>query len=124
MLLISKNFTGTNQQHKAPRNMMWIVESISISSETSVNAHLMFVDREARPSVITSLANTIQRIIGSFSLTIAGVDKEITGINQKTKYVSVGLNVAGSPDVKYQVFGELIRASRKELLIEWFTKKS
>lgn len=107
---------------KAPRNMMWKVDSINFSNITSVTGEVLVYDREIGQA-ITQVQGTESNVIASINSTTVQ-EHQITGIDHTTKYLTIATSSgSGSPNTKVMIYGEIIKATIKELLIEWFRKR-
>lgn len=122
MLLLSECWVGQNEkrQFKAPKGMMYRLHSFHATNFSSV-ANQLFVLDEGLDEPPTSL--------GFGRPFLALIDLNIDGLfvygefdNHKTKFLSMGPLTIAQINSCIQIYGELVIASRTELLIEWFRK--
>lgn len=125
MLLISNSvFEGDFPTYKAPKGKMYFVEAILFAVTTGLSNVVAVVLDEA----VEFESNTpfsLQRRIESALATVNLADDRsffVHGINHKTKYLTFGANSISSFVYLFQVYGELVNASKKDLLSEWFRK--
>ena len=122
MLLFTTIFDGNLKSFKAPRNTMWRVDSINFSNQLVVaNEEIFVVDRQF-PTATLTVSRTVDHILGVMP-TDAIANHQILDIDHKTKYLTIVSEAGTTKDAQISIYGEIIRASRKELLIEWFRKR-
>ena len=122
MLLFTTIFTGKIIKFRAPRNTIWRVDSINFSNQLVVaNEEIYVVDREFPTSTLI-VSRTVDHILGLMP-TDAIANHQILDIDHKTKYLTIASDVGTTKDAQISIYGEIVRASRKELLIEWFRKR-
>ena len=122
-LLIFERLTDEFLYHKAPRNTMYHIHSIVFSMPIAINIFALIFARELKSPTGSRLDTTsstsdliavhTHNVVGSF---------EISGINETCKSITIGKNDAQSSDVRVSIYGDIVKASRKDLIIEWFRK--
>lgn len=119
-VLISANLTDLILKFKAPRGMMYFVEGINFATVQAdgiyITVHPFAIDATFNIDVSTRQA------IASFSASIAGTNHFIGGINEKSKFLSIAKASVQTVDVSIEIYGELVKASRTELIMEWFRR--
>lgn len=119
MLLISALLQDNALVFKAPKNHMYFVENVSFVNSQADDFFIFVFDEMLEDVVdITSRRSPI----AVFEAAISGTNFHVTGINHKTKYLTVNKSNANSVNIFVLIYGELIKASRSELLMEWFRK--
>lgn len=125
MLLVSELFGSSSsliKTWKAPRGTMWKVDSLSIVVSDSSTASLVIVDYAFEDNVdpgSVSLAG-IDALI--FVTANALTQYRLTKMDHKAKFLSVLINTLVSTNFHVAIYGEIVSASRTDLILEWFRK--
>ena len=119
MLLISTVFNDIVLNYKAHKGMLYFIEGILFSNDSGVGGQIRIYDEiiEDAPDVTTRAG-----FMACFSPSTDGSNLFVGNINHKTKYISILKNVVATVNVDIVIYGELIKASKTDLLIEWFRK--
>lgn len=123
MIILSELFTKTIPlQKKAPRNTMYQIDAIFISNGVvSAGGEILVLDRQV--ALATTTLDVNKENVVSMITTDAIHEHFVNTIDHKTKYITIGNTISGTPNCRVIVYGSIVRASRKELLIEWFRKR-
>lgn len=120
MLLISHQFVDNIVRFKAPQHKMYHVSSIAASNLSAVvdHVHIFSESLEAEDDLdatlrISPFATFTSSAIGNF---------QIQGIDDIMKYISIGKSNAASVNMWINIYGELKKATKKQLIMEWFMK--
>lgn len=119
-LLFAGNLTDAVIRYKAPRNMMFNVESVACSVSTALATNYVIVTtRWLEDEIVDS--TTLADVIAAFASDLQE-NFEIININETAKYLSIGKTNAGSIDAMVLIYGTIKRATKMDLLIEWFRR--
>lgn len=121
-LLFTVHLLDANLHKKAPINTMFKVESVHFAVVTATTTAFVFVvDRDieaANPDrldlAVSNLIAVIQHGVGNHL---------INDIDILTKHLTFGKSDSAGTSVMISVYGEIVPATRKQLLIEWFRKR-
>lgn len=123
-VLISTTFVDQFQRFKAPRHMMYKISSIHFSVAIALAANQILVfSRELTPTGIPDDFTTSRDSVIAVKSTEAIGDFQVMDINEKAKIITVGKDNSGVTNAIVTIYGELIRATKVELIIEWFRKR-
>ena len=124
MLLIAELLSTSrpNKGHKAPSGFQYLIEGIFISILDAGNSNAVILDyiTEDEVSFLGTVTNIHALLIVPTDNVNAGV--HMTGINHKTKFLTIALSDSAATVVWVGIYGELITISRTEAIIEWFRK--
>ena len=122
MLLVNAIFTDNPEQFKAPTGMMYKVESVHIINLTAEAGTLLYLqDFNIHPNNVTDNAGSQNNWLAIHECD--SIHSSFTqDINEKTKFLIVQKNSATTINARITVYGKLVKASRLELLVEWFRK--
>lgn len=121
MLLHHVTFLDFVLSFKAPRNHMYLVESIHMMLHgDQANNAIRLYSRQLATNV--DFFTGISEVFASFSSETVG-NFQISGINEKMKHISIAKTTAMGVVAEISIYGELIKASRTELIVEWFRKR-
>ena len=121
MILANIILTDLPQQFKAPTGMMYMVESIHFVNLTIEAGTLIYVaDYNIHPNNVTDNKEPSNWLAIHECDAIS--DIQINGINEKTKFLIAHKNSSTLILGRVTVYGSLVKASRTQLLIEWFRK--
>lgn len=113
--------TDLPQQFKAPTGLMYMVESIHLINLTAEVGTLIFVgDYNLHVLSATDSKEPTNWLAIHHCDTVS--DIMIRGINEKTKFLIAHKNSSTLINGRITVYGTLVKASRTQLLIEWFRK--
>jgi len=124
-VIVSTLLLDNNKKFKAPRGTMYKVSSVVFLSLVALSAFVFCISR----SLSTTQGNPDQvlnsqgDVFAGHDMTIAGVSFECTGIDEIMKTISISKTSTGACEVKIIIYGEIIPATRRELIIEWFRKR-
>lgn len=119
MLLIGVVFNDQALNFKAPKNMMYKISGINFSNDSPVGGQIRIFDEQTEDNVdFTSKTG----FIASFGISVDGNSHFIDNIDHTTKFISILKNVAATVNVDIQIYGDLVKASKTDLIIEWFRK--
>lgn len=123
MLLFTLNLTDLVIRRKAPPNQMYNITGLSFANKTALaSAFVYVVDRWFPSNITDNVGVGVNNVLGAMDLTTPGQNFSISGIDHKTKFVSIAKTDAGACNVVVSVYGEIIPASKIQLIIEWFRK--
>jgi len=121
MLLISQRIIQEiPKRFKAPRHLMYLIDSV-IFVITSANANRIVISDR----LVDDQATTVNELDGfvMFNPVNTNVNNvQYTNLNVKTKFLTIGMHTTIGATVFVYIFGEYFKASRTDLLIEWFRK--
>lgn len=123
------------KNHKAPQGLQYLVESMSLQiivvAESAAARQVIvdLMDYNKEEFAEDNQARTMQSIatlafIQSANSTAWNQPTHYnqSGINHKTKFLSLNINNVAATQYKVHVYGQLIPISRTEAIIEWFRK--
>lgn len=121
MKIFSVRYTGALEiiRKRAPKNHMYRVGSIVFTNQIAIASNLYLITRKV-PFDKTSLSH-LDDIVGAFE-TSNLVNFEITDIDEITKYITIGQTASVAVAVVITVYGDIIKATKIELIIEWFRR--
>lgn len=123
MKLFDIHVTTTSVSKRAPRGMMWMIDSLIFNNFVTAN-NAIVVRQEWRDSdkQVQALPELTTDDMLEHNTDNTGNFQYIR-LEEKTKYITVGrVSDGNTPDCMVYGYGRLINASRRELLIEWFRK--
>lgn len=111
------------KRFKAPRGFMYEIWDIHFMVFTAGAGILTIVNYLLEDEVTTISVRRSEGILASFSSTIAGQAEDFTFTKgEKTKFITGARDGSNTMGVIAIIHYELIKASRTELLLEWFRK--
>lgn len=119
-LLISAHLLDDTLVYKAPIRMMYFIETITVAVIGTIVGYIVVQD-----TLNERFADTLvgQRdIIAAFSGGSLDDQPTVSGINHKSKFLSVGKTSSAAMDARILIYGELVPATTTELILEWFRK--
>lgn len=122
MPILISTFIDDTFQHRrfrAPRNSMYEISSILFSVNIAGTNFLLVVDRELAPDIQTS---SLLETIGQIDTGVIG-NFQILDMDTRTKTLTLIKAGSTSITVRVVVYGKVISASKRELIIEWFRKR-
>lgn len=128
MLIAHARLTDNIIAKRAPKGMMFFIESIyCMNSDSSGSGHIYAVHGREMDTDLDNETSQEQDVIAMFpahaTTSLQDLSQQIVGINEKSKWLSFTKNTANQHLVIFLVYGKLIPASRRQLLIEWFRKR-
>lgn len=125
MKLLDGSILTISESWKAPKDHMWLIESILVIDHISSANVILFKNefRRTRQQVDTMPNINTQDVLFTLHTDgVTGFNFQINNINELTKYLTVGKQSTNDVDITFYVFGKLVKATRTQLLIEWFRK--
>lgn len=122
MLIYAKEFIDNKIQTRAPKGMIYKVENITVTIKTALADNYIFIFSRELPQGTTDSTTSRSNLLGVVSTALTATF-EITGVNEKAKVISVAKEQAGSCAAFIMVYGEIVKATRRELILEWIRKK-
>lgn len=96
---------------------MWHITGILVTNLSSSAGLLVILDREVDPAITELPASGAIFLHDAF---IDGSSQFVDNMDHKTKYITMGRNDTSNIGMGVIIFGDIIKASRRELIIEWF----
>ena len=118
MLLISEQFVDSALRFKAPKGMMYDIQTISYTDGSAVSLFVLIFD-ELLGDEVSDLSTRLSPL-SAFRTNTSPAHTVIPGIDHKTKYITITKDAANSVFVFVQIYGNLIKASKLQLLWEYF----
>jgi len=124
MLLISQFFNGETDRrgYRAPKGHLWLINAYVVNVFNSASVRIIALGRK--------LAFDHPTPLGDKEAYLFSIDHEpghflSPGINldEKMKWITIGPKDFVASSCSIQIFGEIIKASRIELIIEWFRNR-
>ena len=126
-LLITEVFSNATDRRrfKAPRNMLYLLTGYTLTNFGSAGTRFFLIDQSLEPETDTvNLGNDKQYLI-NWDLAIDGHSLSFNGMDHKAKYITMGgQSQAVNINVSVQIWGDVVKATKLELLWEWFRKGS
>lgn len=118
-LLRSFNLTDDAVRARAPAGLIYNVKMIHVAIVTVLADNYLIIANRW----LEDIADTIRRTdrVATFSTAIAG-NYFLDGLEEFTKYLTIGKTNATSLDAVVNIYGELVKGSKIQLVMEWFRK--
>lgn len=124
-LLYTVNLTDNIVRLRAPPGFSHRIDAVNFSNKTALAAAFMYIiDRWFPVSIVDTVGVNVSNVIASMDLTIAGQNHFVDSINQKSKYLTVAKTDAGTSNCVVSIYGDFVKATRTELIVEWLRRFS
>lgn len=122
-VLFAGAFTDFTIVLKAPRNTMYKITGIQYMLQTAVQNKTAIYDREIKSPTGAPIesTNTVDGIIANFTNNFVG-QSFVDNINETVKHITIAKDSNSNVDSRVIIYGDIVKASRKDLIVEWFRK--
>jgi len=120
MLLISEEFVDNAVRFKAPSGMMYHITGISYSNRSSTSQFVMVFDQLLEDEVVDATSRLSP--ISAFACGDAGANLMVNNLDHKTKFITIAKTTSTGTGVFVCIYGDLVKATQLQLLMEWFRK--
>lgn len=129
MIIVRKALLTNSIHVRAPKYTMFHIHSIYFVVTSALSGSVYVLDREyvrtdGNEASIANADDIGLSDLASFRMTNAGSHSHITGIDHKCKNITIAKDNNAASNVKVYIYGDIIPASKRELIIEWFLKRS
>lgn len=121
MLLIHTTSLTLVERYKAPIFTMFKIDSIFFNNLSAVSGQSIKV-MNRRVDNETRLPH-VGDVIAKFSVATTDRSQQITNIDEKSKWLTIGTDGANPIVCDVFIYGDIVPATKRELIIEWFRKR-
>lgn len=121
MRLITKQLLDASLISKAPTGLMYKINAVHVAITTALAAnYLIIADRHLdTPDVSDTLR--VGDIVATFATDLQG-NFFISDLDVITKWITIGKTNAASMDARVSIYGEFVKGTKTQLIMEWFRK--
>lgn len=124
-LLYNLRLTDNVIKRRAPPGLMFRIDGVSFSNKTALaGAFVYLVDRWFPQNISDSVGVDVANILAAMDITLAGQNHMVNNINEKAKYITLAKTDAASCNTVVAIYGEFVKASRVELIVEFLRRFS